>query len=114
MTSSVVPAARGDVQVTRDKNNNYVIKIELSNLAEVERLQSSKKTYVAWLVTDEEVTNNIGLLKSSTGFMSKKLRASLKSVSSAKPIKIFITAEDDPNVQYPGNQIIISTDRSPR
>jgi hypothetical protein len=112
LVSSVVPAARGNVKVTTDKNKNYVIDIHLFNLAEVERLQSSGKSYVAWMVTDQEMTQNIGKLKSSTSLFSKQLKASLKTVSSSKPIKIFITAEDDPGAQYPGTPIVISTDRS--
>ncbi len=41
--SNVVPAARGDISVKKDKNNNYNIKLEISYLAEPERLQPPKK-----------------------------------------------------------------------
>lgn len=111
MTSSVVPAARGDVNIRSDKNKNYLIEINVSNLAEVERLQSGKQSYVAWLVTDNEVSKNIGKLKSSGGILSRQLKASLKTVSASKPIKIFITAEADANTQYPDTEIILTTDR---
>jgi hypothetical protein len=111
MTSSIVPAARGSVKVSRDKNKNYVIKVAIFNLAEVERLQTLKDTYVVWLVTDQDVTNNIGRLKSSTSLFSKQLKASLNTVSSVKPIKIFVTAEEDVNTQYPGTQVVLSTDK---
>ena len=109
-TSSVVPAAQGSVKVSRDNNKNYVIKISITNLAEVERLQPQKQTYVVWMVTNEGLTKNIGQLNSSKSFLSKKLKASLKTVSSFNPVKIFITAENDPGVQYPGDQVILSTD----
>jgi hypothetical protein len=111
MTSYVAPAARGDVTIKTDKNKNYIIDIKVRNLAEVERLQSSKQTYVVWLVTDQEISKNIGKLKSSGGVISRQLKASLKTVSSSKPIKIFITAETDPNVQNPDSKVILSTDR---
>jgi hypothetical protein len=111
MTSSVSPAARGDVTIKTDKNNNYIIDIKVQNLAEVERLQFSKQTYVVWLVTDQEVSKNIGKLKSSGGIISRQLKASFTTVSSSKPIKIFITAETDANAQYPDSQVILSTDR---
>ncbi len=110
-TSSVVPAARGYVQVKKDNNNNNVIDLHLSGLAEVERLQPSKKTYVVWMLTDQDITKNIGQINSSTGILSKQLKASFKTVSTFIPIKIFITAEDDANIQYPGNQLVLSTDR---
>lgn len=32
-------------------------------------------------------------------------------VSSLKPIKIFITAEDEAGAQSPGEQVILTTDR---
>ena len=111
LNSSVVPAAQGTVKVKTDKNKNYVIQISLSNLVESTRLQPSKLTYIVWMVTDRELTKNIGQLNSSKGFMSKALKGSFKTVSSDKPVKIFITAEDDAAVQYPGTQVVLSTDK---
>ena len=107
--SAVVPAARGDVKVSRDKNNNYVIKIDLVNLAEVNRLQTAKDVYLVWLTTDQDSVKNIGQLVSKTGFMSNKLNASFETVSPFKPKRIFITAETNPNAQVPGDQIVLST-----
>jgi hypothetical protein len=49
---------------------------------------------------------NIGRVNSSN-----KLKVSFETVSSFKPIKIFITAEDDEDVQYPGQQVVLSTDK---
>lgn len=108
--STVAPAARGDIKVTTDKNNNYKIKIEILNLAEVERLQPARKSYVVWLVTDNFETKNIGRITSTTGTFSKKLKASFETVTSYKPAKIFITTEDDADVSYPGTQVVLSTD----
>jgi hypothetical protein len=111
LTSSVVPAARGDVQVHKDKNMNYVIHVHISELAEVNRLSPPRQSYVIWMVTDEDVTKNIGKINSKMGGMSKQLNASFETVSAFKPNKIFITAEDDASVQFPNSQIILSTDR---
>ena len=107
--SSVVPAAKGSVKVKKDDNNNYGIKISIKNLAEPDRLQPSKHTYVVWMQTADNGTKNIGQINSSTGFLSSKLKASFETVSSFKPIKIFITAEDDAAIQYPGMEVILST-----
>jgi hypothetical protein len=110
LNSSVVPAAQGNVKVKRDnKNQNYVIKIEVTDLAEVERLQTSKHNYVVWMETDQGKTENLGQLNSSSGFLSKKLKASLETVSSYQPAKIFITAEDNTDVQDPGTEVVLST-----
>jgi hypothetical protein len=108
-TSSVVPAARGDVKVKKDNNNNYSIQVSLNNLAEPKRLEPSKNTYVVWMETSDNVTKNIGQINSSTGFLSNKLKASFETVSSTKPTKIFLTAEDDAGIQYPGTQVIMTT-----
>ena len=111
LSSSIVPAARGYIKVKRDFNENYLIQVKISNLAEVNRLQPSKQVYVVWMLTDHEITVNIGQINSSTTFLSTKLKASFKSVSASKPIKIFITAEEDPSTQSPDERIILSTDR---
>jgi hypothetical protein len=105
-TSSVVPAARGTVKIKKDNNHNYVIKLDIFNLAEVKRLQPAKQAYLVWMVTDGETTKNIGQINSSSSLLSKKLKASFESVSATRPTKIFITAEDDVTTQYPGLQIL--------
>ena len=109
LTSETVPAARGLVSIKTDRNNNYVIKIHIDNLAEPERLQNTGNNYIVWLMSEDNVTRNIGQIKSSTSFLSKKLDASFETVSSIKPSKIFITAEEEPETQYPTSQIVLST-----
>lgn len=64
LNSAVVPAARGSVKVKMDRNKNYVIKIQLTNLAEPNRLTPPKNTYVVWMVNNNGITNNIGQIKS--------------------------------------------------
>jgi hypothetical protein len=109
--SSIVPAAEGKVSVKKDSNKNYSIAIKISNLAEVTRLQPSKNVYVVWMETEDSLVKNIGQIKSDTGFMSSKLKASFETVTSFEPSKIFITAEDNADVQYPGMQLILTTNR---
>lgn len=108
-TSAIVPAARGTVQVKSDDNNNYEIDVKISDLAESSRLTPAKSMYIVWMLTDEDITKNIGKLKSSKSRFSSELKASFRTVSAFKPRKIFITAEDVANTQYPSNVIIIST-----
>ena len=107
--SSTVPAARGYVKINQDKNNNFDIQLRLSGLAEVQRLQPAKQGYVVWMVSQENITKNIGRLISSSSLLSKALKATFESVSSLKPIKIFITAEEDINIQYPAGLNILTT-----
>ena len=109
LNSSVVPAARGYVEIKTDKNKNNVIDIHVTDLAEVQRLQPARQTYVVWMVTDQNETKNMGQLKSASSMLSKQLKASFESVTAFKPTRIFITAEDDANTQYAGDQIVLST-----
>ena len=64
-----------------------------------------------WIVTDRDVTKNIGQIESSTKILSTKLKASFETVSSFKPIQIFITTEDDASVQSPGAQVVLTTNK---
>jgi len=112
MTSSVVPAEKGYVKVKHEKDNkNYSIKVEIAALADVDRLQTSSVSYVVWMETDQGSTENLGQLNSSSGFLSKRMKASLETISSYKPSIIFVTAEENTNAQYPQGDKILSTDR---
>jgi len=106
LTSSVVPAAEGKITVKNDKNNNYNIKMQITNLADIERLQPAKKSYVVWMETMDNLPKNIGRISSSN-----KLKVDFKTVSTLRPTKIFITAEEDETSQYPGSMVVLTTDR---
>jgi len=104
LTSSVVPAARGEVAVKSDKNNNYNIELKISFLAEPERLQPPKKAYVVWMTSQEDNPINLGQIVGTS-----KLNVKFVTVSSSKPRRIFITAEDDASIQYPGSMVVLET-----
>jgi hypothetical protein len=111
LASSVVPAATGTVKIKKDSNQNYTIKVQVENLATVERLQSSKQMYVVWMETERGNVENLGQLNGSSGFISKELSASLETVSSFKPVRFYITTEFNRNVRYPGVEKVLTTDR---
>lgn len=102
LKSSVVPAATGYVKLKTDKNKNYAINVQISNLAESLRLTPPKSTYIVWIMGGDGNAQNIGQIQTSN------LSASLKTISSFKPTKVFITAEDSGNVTNPGD-IILTT-----
>ncbi len=105
LQSSSAPAAEGYVKVKNDRNNNYVIKIRIEHLAEIESLEPSKQTYVVWMDIDGGTTKNIGRINSTN-----KLKVSFETVSSFQPVKIFITTEEDDQTQEPSWNIILTTD----
>ena len=105
--SNIVPAARGEVTVKKDNNNNYNIRLDISYLAEPERLQPPKKYYVVWLSSEQnQIPLNIGQIVGTS-----KLHVKFESVSSSKPKRIFVTAEDDVTTQYPCRYVVLETDK---
>lgn len=109
LISTVTPAAKGTVRVRSDSNKNYMVKIHIVNLAEPSRLNPSKSAYVVWMVSDNNAPKNLGQIKTSTAFLSNKLKADFETVTVEKPGKIFITAENDPSVQYMYSEVILTT-----
>ena len=106
LSSAVVPAARGTVQISKDFNKNYVVKINVYDLAGSDRLTPPRSTYVVWLVTADNRAKNIGQINTSNS-----LDASFETVSAFQPSKIMITAEDDANLLYPSySEVILTTD----
>jgi len=107
--SSVAPAAHGKVKVKKDDNRNYNISVEVTDLAEVEKVYSKNFSYIVWMETDKGRTKNLGKLVSSKGFLSGQRKAKLETVSTIEPVKIFITAERDENESQPGNRTVLET-----
>jgi hypothetical protein len=108
-TSSIVPAAQGTVKLKTDKNNNHSINIDVRHLADPTRLTPAKSVYVAWIETDGKGPQNIGQLRTSSGLISNTLKASLEAVSPFKPTRLFITAEDQANIEYPSSYVVLNT-----
>ena len=109
LTSSSSPAARGYVKVKQDDNQNYGIQVHVDYLAEVERLQPARRTYVVWLETANDMVKNLGQLQSDTKSISNNLKADFETVSSVEPRRVFITAEMDGNTTYPDQTIILDS-----
>jgi hypothetical protein len=109
----VVPEEnKGQVQIKRDVNSNYVIHISLKDLEAVNTAEpSSKKAYIVWMNSDKQLVKSLGQISSKTGWLSDRSKSSFESVSELKPTKIFITEEDDAMVKVPGKKIIWSTKR---
>jgi hypothetical protein len=108
-TSTVVPAARGSVLLKKDRNKNYVIDVTLYDLAEVDRLHPAQNNYVVWMENGEGKIKNLGHIISGHPFLSRKLKASFETTSSAKPTRIYITAEIESAAVFPSNYLILET-----
>lgn len=111
LISAVVPAAEGWVKVAKDKNNNYKIDLSVEKLADPKRLSPPRNIYVVWVDTEQNGQQNIGQLKPKGGLFSNTVNSSLNALTTPyKPIVVFITAEDNINIENPDPQIILKTD----
>ena len=77
----------------------------MTNLPDANMLTPPMQTYIIWIQTDREEIKSIGQIKSS-----QKQNASFETSTAFKPVKIFLTAENDPGTQYPGELVILTTD----
>lgn len=109
-TSSTVPAAEGRVKVKKDNNGNYSLDIEVKNLSAPTRLTPSKKMYIVWMDTESNGTKNLGQLVTSSALLSSAMKASLNATTPYKPTKVYITAEDEASLEYPGYQSVLTTE----
>jgi hypothetical protein len=103
--SSVVPAANGTVNVKTDKNKNYVLNVNLQNLAPSKNLSPSRNTYLVWMETKDNSVKKLGQITPS----GKSLKANLSATAVDKPDQVFITAEDDVEISYPAGDVILTT-----
>ncbi|MEZ0486852.1 hypothetical protein [Fibrella aquatica] len=109
INSTIVPGATGQVAVKKDKNNNYVINVDVLNLAEPNRLSPPKDVYVVWMETGRGAAKKLGQINPKSGLLSKARKASLNATSTTDPSRVFITAEDNIDVSYPGGQTVLAT-----
>lgn len=94
--SSTAPAADITAKKKQDKHNNYEIELTAKNLAEANRLNPPKNNYSVWIVVENGATKNVGQL---THKNAKKI--TFKTVTPFNVKEIFITAEDQGNLEYP-------------
>lgn len=108
--SPVVPSAEGSVKLTKDENKNNLVVLKVQNLVDPSKLTPPKKIYVVWAETKKEGNKNLGKLVSSEAYFSTERNAKFSAITPFVPVKIFITAEDQADVQNPGTVTVLSTD----
>ncbi|WP_236977289.1 hypothetical protein [Membranihabitans maritimus] len=103
--SDIAPAADASATIKQDDNNNYEINLTAKYLASPDRLNPPKDAYVVWAKTSQNGVKNLGQLvtKSSS-------KASLQTVSSFRPVQLFVTAENAADVEWPSRHEIFRTE----
>jgi hypothetical protein len=107
--STIVPGATGKAKIKKDNNKNYIVTVSILGLADPKLLNPPRKVYVVWLEDETNSTKNVGQITSSSSMFSKTLKGEVQATATHMPSKIFITAEDDGNIQYPGSQMVLTT-----
>ncbi len=100
-----VPAAVGEVKITRDQNKNAVVDLEIQHLAPSENLKPPKKFYVVWSQAPDGKNINLGQLR-----VGSDRRGTLKSPTPMQVFRIIVTGEDLATAAYPSSQIVFSSD----
>jgi hypothetical protein len=108
LPSTVIPTAKGYVKIREENNNNYAVKLEVKDMVKSKDLQPGKGTYVVWVETQENRAHHLGKLETAKGLFSKTRKAKLVSVTAAKPVRVFVTAEDTTTPQFP-SEVVLTT-----
>ena len=106
--SSVVPAARGQVEVDKDKNGNIRVKMEVEHLANPQNLTPPATVYVVWLQERGANPQNQGQLK-----VDKELKASFETVTPSTSFDLFVTGERDSGVDTPNGLEVLKASIQP-
>lgn len=102
--SAELPAAQGEAKVSKDKNNNTLVRLNVKHFAPPQRLNPPKAVYVVWLETPDHQMHNIGQLK-----VNNDLEGKLETITPYEVFQVIITAEDFATVTEPGPQVVLRT-----
>jgi hypothetical protein len=99
------PAARGTIHLHVGDNGNTELDMKAESLAAPSALTPSKNAYVVWIEPAGEAPQNHGQISPD-----KNQKAELKTATPYKRFKVFITAEDQAQIQMPEGPKILSAD----
>jgi len=103
--ASIVPGARAEVAISKDKNGNTKLKMIVQHLANLENLTPRAAAYVVWLQERGGNSENQGQLK-----MDKNLKATFETSTPLKSFDVFVTAEQDARAKGPsGPEVLKAT-----
>jgi len=106
--ASVVPGARAEVEISKDKNGNTKLNMTVQHLANLENLTPRASAYVVWLRERGGNAENQGQLK-----MDKNLKATFETVTPFKNFEVFVTAEQDARGTGPEGQEVLKATVQP-
>ena len=93
---SSIPAAAGKARLSKEKNGNLKLKVEVYHLAKPGALTPSRQSYVVWTQARGKNPENRGALK-----VNDKLEGKFEDTVTNGDFEIFITAEDNSRADVP-------------
>lgn len=105
---SSVPGAVGKAHLSKDKNGNLRVKLDVYHLARPSSLTPAKQTYVVWFEPKGKSAENQGQLQ-----VNKKLEGKFETTTSYADFDIFVTAEDNPRVETPSEPKVLKGTMQP-
>lgn len=99
------PAARCTIHLHMGDNGNTELDMKADSLAATSALTPPKNAYVVWIQPPNEAPQNHGQIATD-----KNQKAELKTATPYKRFRVFITAEDQAQMQAPEGPTVLSAD----
>jgi hypothetical protein len=101
-STKIDPSATGNADISKDKNGNTNVSLHLEHLAKPPLLTPPANLYVVWFQEPGSEPTNEGQLQ-----VGNDLRGQLKTTTPLHNFDIFVTAEMDPTVKTPSDQVLL-------
>jgi len=105
VSTPVVPAAVGEVEVSTDDNNNTKVKLEVKYLAPPSALSPPRNAYVVWTRTGSANPEKQGVLE-----IGDDREGKIEFITPASDFEVVVTAEESPDVRYPSSTIALQSE----
>jgi hypothetical protein len=103
-----VPGAMGKAHLSKEKNGNLKLKVEVHHLAKPGALTPSRQNYVVWTQARGKEPQNQGVLK-----VNDNLEGTFEDTVSNEDFDVFITAEDNPKIDMPSEPRLLKGTMQP-
>jgi hypothetical protein len=101
-STPLVPAATGDVDVSRDQNGNFEIQLKVSHLAKPGVLTPPATAYIVWFQEQGSEPESQGELR-----VDDNLKGELKTSTPFHNFDVFVTAEGDKQARTPSGRMAL-------
>jgi hypothetical protein len=102
--TKIDPSAMGAVDLTHDKNGNTIVNVRVEHLAKPTMLTPAASMYIVWFQQPGSDPENQGQL-----VVGNDLKGQLRTTTPLHNFDVFVTAESDPTVKTPSDQVLLHT-----